>query len=147
MSGTTPPIRGPFFEAEVELPHRNTNLPAVKLPLRFRRTTTEWASWVARMASAVGFPIQSLTTTASLNYGSISANSSADLTVTLEGVKANDPQPVVCIGIPSGVDAGLVFHGFVSADDEVTVRASNVTTGAINPAAFTFRVEVRRYAA
>ena len=145
MGMHTAPIRAPFFEAEVEVPNRNPNLPGLKLAMRFVRTTREWALWAGNIARAVGFPIQSLTATASLNFPNVVANSTQDLTVTVEGVKAADPQPVVSLGLPAGLDAGLVFHGFVSADDTVTVRATNATTGDINPLAFTCRVEVRRY--
>ena len=53
---------------------------------------------------------------------------------------------VVVIGLPTGLTAGLVFQGWVSADDVVTVRATNASTGAINQGAALFRVEVRRYA-
>lgn len=146
MATNTPPIRAPFFEGEIELPQKNPNLPALRLALRFLRTTREWANWAANMARAVGSPIQTLAVTASLNFPAIAADGGTqDLTVTVTGVLAVDPAPVVSLGFPSGIDAGLVFHGFVSADDTVTVRATNPTTGAINPAAFTCRVEVRRY--
>lgn len=128
MAYKTPPLRAPFFDAEAS------------------RTTTEWASWVTGIARAVGFVNSTLTSTAALNFPLIAANGGTqDLTVTVTGVRASDPQPVVTIGLPAGLDAGVVFHGFVSADDTVTVRATNTTAGAINPASATFRVEVRRY--
>lgn len=146
MATSTPPVRAPFFEAEVELPRKNPDLAAVRLVMRFLRTTREWANWVAEISRAKGRLTETLTATASLDFPAVAANGgSQDLTVTVTGAKAADPQPVVSLGLPSGLNAGLVFHGFVSADDTVTVRATNATTGAINPAAFTCRVEVRRY--
>ena len=145
MAMNTPPIRAAFFEAEVELAQRNPNLPPLKLAVKFQRTTREWAQWVGNMARAVGFPIQSLTATASLDFPSINAGASADLTITVDGVKLVDPQPVVDLGLPAGLTAGLVFQAWVSADNTVTVRATNASTGAINQGAATFRVEVRRY--
>ena len=46
-----PPNRGPFFDAEVEVPQKNPNLPALKLALNFIRTTREWATWAGNMAN------------------------------------------------------------------------------------------------
>lgn len=146
MGAKTPPIRAAFFEAMLELPRGNSNLPPVSVALKFMRTTREWANWVADVARGLGSVGQTLSTTAALNFPSVAAGGAEDLTVVLEGVRANDSAPVVTIGVPSGVNAGLVFHGFVSADDEVTVRATNVTGAPINPVEHTFRVEVRRYA-
>lgn len=51
----TPPIRGPFFEGEVELPRSNPQLPPVSLKVKFRRTTNEWAEWVAAIERALSF--------------------------------------------------------------------------------------------
>jgi hypothetical protein len=146
MATNTPPIRAPFFDAEVELAQRNPNLPPLKLAVKFLRTTREWANWAANMARGQGPLVETLVATASLNFPNVGAGATQDLTVAVPGALAADVSPVVSIGLPAGVDAGLVFHGFVSADNQVTVRATNATTGGINPAAFTCRVEVRRYA-
>lgn len=136
MGYKTPPLRAAFFDAEVE----------GGALVNFLRTTTEWASWATSVARAIGFVNFTLTKTAALNFPLIAANGGTqDLTVTVTGVEAADPQAVVTLGLPTGLDAGLVFHGFVSANDTVTVRATNTTAGAINPASATFRVEVRRY--
>jgi hypothetical protein len=138
MSYKTPPLREAFFAFEAEIAGQNPNLPGAQALITFLRTSRPWAEWCARMAQAVGFPLESLTTTASLDFPLIAANGGAqDLTVTMAGVKFADVAPTLT--------AGLLFHGFVSADDTVTVRATNATAGAINPAAFTCRVEVRRY--
>lgn len=142
----TPPIRGQFFDLQVLLPQQNPNLPAIELVVNFLRTTREWASWVANIARAVGSPIESSSVTASLDFPNMAAGASADLTVTLSGVKAADPQAVVSIGLPTSWNSGLVFQGFVSNDDEVTVRCTNASTGGINPGALTLRIEARRYA-
>lgn len=141
----TPPIRAPFFEAEVELPGKNPSLPAAKLPVRFLRNAREWISWVKSIADAVGSPVASLTVVATLDFGNIAAGASADLTVTVAGVRATDPQPIVEIGT-GAFTAGLVFRGYVSANNTVTVRCTNASTGAIDPASASYRIEVRRYA-
>lgn len=140
----TPPVRGAFFEGKVRLPMQNPNLPELELDLEFVRTSREWVAWVTNMARAVGAPIQSLSVVANINFANMAAGASDDQTVTIVGVKANDPQAVVNIGVGS-FTAGLVFQGFVSADDTVTVRCTNASTGAINPVAADYRIEVRRY--
>jgi hypothetical protein len=146
MSSKSPPLREAFFDFEAEVAGQNPNLPGAQAQIKFLRTSRPWAEWCARIAQAIGFPLESLTKTASLNFPLIAANGGTqDLTVTVTGVKAADVSPVVNLGLPSALAAGLVFHGFVSADDTVTVRATNATAGGIDPAAFTCRVEVRRY--
>lgn len=140
-----PPTRGAFFDGEVEFPSKIPGAPALKLALKFIRTTREWATWAGNMAKGLGDPIQSISTTATLDFPNLVAGASADLAVSVQGVLANDLQAVVSIGLPAGLTAGLVFQGWVSADDVVTVRCTNASTGAINPASANFRVEVRRY--
>jgi len=79
----------------------------------------------------------------SLNFPSISANSYADLTVSATGAAFND----FCLVQRSGSAEpaqGIDFRAFVSAADTVTVRAYNITTGAIDPTAFTALVLVIR---
>jgi hypothetical protein len=140
MPYKTPPLRSVMFEqAESELGGK-------RMPVQLREMARAWSEWFTNMARAVGFPVQSLTTTASLNFPSVAANGGTqDLTVTLNGVKAADSQVVVDLGLPTGLNAGLLFHAWVSADDTVTVRCTNATAGAIDPAAATFRIEARRY--
>ncbi len=79
--------------------------------------------------------------TASLDFPSIAANTSADLTVTVASASLND---VVTIGAPNIV-AGIGITGFVSAAGTVTVRAENNSAGAINPVAQTYRVMVHHF--
>lgn len=54
-STSSPPVRAPFFEGEVELPRQNPNLPATTLVVRFLRTTREWANWALNVGSAIAF--------------------------------------------------------------------------------------------
>ena len=78
-----------------------------------------------------------------LNFPSIAAHSYADLTIASSGAAFND----FCLVQRSGSTEpaqGIDFRAFVSAADTVTVRAYNVTTGAINPTAFTALVLVIR---
>lgn len=51
----TPPVRGAFFEAEVEMPRQNQNLPATRIPIKFLRTSREWTNWATNIARTLGF--------------------------------------------------------------------------------------------
>lgn len=77
--------------------------------------------------------------TAALDFASINAAASADLTITVPGAAVND---AVVLGLPAAPAAGLMFMAFVSAANTVTVRATNITAGAIDAAPATFRVSV-----
>lgn len=76
---------------------------------------------------------------ASLNFGSISAVSQADLTIAVVGAAVGDE---VIMALPAAPAAGIVFNAFVSATDVVTIRASNITASAVDPAAATYGVIV-----
>lgn len=79
--------------------------------------------------------------TATLDFPSIAANASSDLTVTVADAALND---VVSVGAPNLV-AGIGITAFVSAANTVTVRAENNSIGAINPVAQTYRVMVTHF--
>ena len=76
---------------------------------------------------------------ASLNFGSISAVSQADLTIAVVGAAVGDE---VIMALPAAPAAGIVFNAFVSATDTVTIRASNITAAPVDPAAATYGVIV-----
>jgi hypothetical protein len=80
-----------------------------------------------------------LSGSASLNFGSISAVSQADLTITVTGAAVGDE---VIMALPAAPAAGIVFNAFVSATDTVTIRASNITAAPVDPAAATYGVIV-----
>lgn len=77
--------------------------------------------------------------TASLNFGSIATLEQADLTITVAGAAVGD---YVTLALPAAPTAGIVFNAFVSAANTVTVRATNITAGAVDPAAGTYGVLV-----
>lgn len=83
-----------------------------------------------------------LSTTAVLDFGSISAQSSAELTVTLTGAAIGD---IALLGPPDSAAADISFFAFVSATDTVTVRAVNATAGSVDPASGTYRVAVLQF--
>lgn len=90
------------------------------------------------------FPLSSrtITTTASLNYGTIGNNSTTSITVAVTGAVAND---VVMLGLPSTVCQGLSFLAHVSSADVVEVDAVNATNSSINQSQATFRIVVIGY--
>ena len=71
-----------------------------------------------------------------LDFASIAGNSYSDLTFAASGAAFND---FVSFAKSGGALAseGIMYSSFVSAADTVTVRAFNITTGAIDPTAFT----------
>jgi len=83
-----------------------------------------------------------LTVDATLDFPSVPAGTHADLTITLTGVKSLD---AVIVVPPSAGIGSMMFTGFVSAANTVTVRAFNPTGVAIDLASLTFRVKVDTY--
>jgi len=92
---------------------------------------------------AGGVPVATkLTSTATLDFGSVSAQSFADLTITVTGAATGD---AVALGTPTeAVTAGIVYSSWVSATNTVTVRAHNYTAGPLDPASGTFRATIIR---
>lgn len=68
-----------------------------------------------------------------VNVGNITAGTVATFTIPVNGAVADQQQTVV-VTPPSAIESDLVWCGYVSADDEVTVRLYNPTGGGINPA-------------
>lgn len=85
--------------------------------------------------------VKHLSGTASLDFGSIAANTTAALDITITGAAAGDSVTITPDGVP---EAGLVWSG-LAGTDKVTVRLGNVTTAAIDPAARTWRVDVWKH--
>jgi hypothetical protein len=86
--------------------------------------------------------VDTLTTTASLAFGNVSANSSTSITVAITGAAIND---LVLLGIPSAVSEGLTFFGHVVATDSVHVDAVNATNSSKAQSTQTFRITVIGY--
>jgi predicted RecA/RadA family phage recombinase len=79
----------------------------------------------------IELPTQVLTAIATLDFASIAAAASEDKTIAVTGAAVGDS---VALGLPAAPAAGIVFNGFVSAADTVTVRATNITASAVDPA-------------
>jgi hypothetical protein len=93
----------------------------------------------ASTASAARTNLGLLSASATLDFGSIAAQDSAELTITVTGAATGD---AVQLAPPPGIEADLTWCGYVSAADTVTVRAVNATAGAIDPASATWGVIV-----
>ena len=90
------------------------------------------------------FPLSSrtLTTTASLNFGSVGANSSTSITVAVTGCAIND---IVLLGLPTVTCEGLSFLGHVVTANQLHVDAINATNASKTPATATYRITVIGY--
>jgi hypothetical protein len=80
-----------------------------------------------------------LSASATLDFGSIAAAASADLTITVTGAATGN---TVILGLPAAPTAGIIFQGFVSAANTVTVRATNITGAPVDPASASYRAAV-----
>lgn len=76
---------------------------------------------------------------ATLDFGSINSNTTAELTITVTGATVGYP---VLLGAPAGLEADLMFCGYVSAANTVTVRIHNSSGSAIDPASATWYAAV-----
>lgn len=86
-----------------------------------------------RVAEAMAALRPAFTASAALTFGEIATTASATANITVAGAAVNDR---VVLGLPAaGVTAGIVLTAWVSAADTVTVRATNVTGGALTPTA------------
>lgn len=78
---------------------------------------------------------EALDFSASLDFGSIAAQSCSELTITVTGASANN---AVAASWPVSLETGLAGLMRVSASGSVAVRLCNITAAAIDPAAQTF---------
>lgn len=84
-------------------------------------------------------PATMLQASAALDFPSIAAAGQQELTIAVAGAAVGD---AVALAAPATLTAGLVATGRVTAADTVTVRLSNITAGAIDPASATWGVRV-----
>lgn len=84
-------------------------------------------------------PIEDISVTTTLDFGSVVAGAIADLTVAVTGAVVGD---VVALGVPSIPNKGT-FFAWVSATNTVTVRfANNDLTTAKDPSSGAFKVRI-----
>jgi hypothetical protein len=70
-------------------------------------------------------------TGATLDFGTVSANSTKDLTVTVSGILLANGSATVCPQASNLLPAGISYTAYVTANGTVTVRAANHTTSSI----------------
>jgi len=85
---------------------------------------------------------RTLTTTASISFGTIGGNDTVTANVTITGASIND---IVLIGLPSSVCPGLGFFGHVISADTIEIDAINGTNSSQTQSAQTFRISVIGY--
>lgn len=102
--------------------------------------TNIWASEYFAIASGTRIKKHE-SVTSTLNFGSIAAGATADLSITITGAATTD---TVIVTPPSTLEAGLVCCG-VPGSGQHYVRLANVTAGAIDPASATFTIDIWRH--
>jgi len=90
------------------------------------------------------FPLSSrtLTTTASLNFGTVGGLDQKVVTVPVTGALTND---IVLLGLPVGVTTGLIFMGHTDTTGVVAIDCANYTNNNKTQGALTFRITVIGY--
>lgn len=98
-----------------------------------------WSNWMTQVSLALRAWNQTFTTTATIDFGSIPAQSElASASIVIVGVRPGDAVQVYSTTNVTGV----AFTGNVTVNDTAVVYAKNFTAGAINPASQSFRIIV-----
>ena len=113
---------------------------ASALPVREEMATwpKPFGNWFTQIfLSSFGWT-RTYTATLTHDFGSIAAQSQAKQTVTVTGARSGDAVLVR----PTTAVNGIIMDGTVTADNTVTVRAVNYSSGAVDPASQVYRVIV-----
>lgn len=96
-----------------------------------------WAQWFTSIRRALIGWTKTYTGSVVINFGSIAAQASAvNTTLTHEDAQVGD----VFIVSASVATAGIIYEAYCAAAGVITIRASNFSAGAVDPASTTFRV-------
>ncbi|MCR4308159.1 MAG: hypothetical protein NUV80_06390 [Candidatus Berkelbacteria bacterium] len=98
--------------------------------------TQPWAAWFTSLWQAIFGWNKTYTGTLTHDFGSIATLSQATQTVTITGARSGD----AVIVRPTTAVNGIIIDGTVTADDTVTVRAVNYSSGSIDPASQIYRI-------
>lgn len=85
---------------------------------------------------------RTLTTTASIYFGTVGGNTTNSVSVVVTGCQVND---VVLLGLPASNPNGLAFTAHCTTTNGLEVDAVNATNGNITPATATYRITVIGY--
>lgn len=99
-------------------------------------------SYYIQMGTTNG-AFRTLSTTASLYFGSVNNNSTNSVSVTVTGAILGD---IVLVGFYSPPSGGLSFLGHATTTNGIEVDCINATNSTINPATATYRITVLNYA-
>ncbi len=134
--------RVPVFNADVEIV--SSSVTATELGYLSGVSSALQTQIAAKLGVQSGgvTSIKILTGTGALDFPSVAAGEIEVLTIAVTGAVAGD---TVNLGAPAAVEAGLMFSGFVSAADVVTVRVYNSTGAPIDPALATWRAMVSHF--
>lgn len=86
--------------------------------------------------------VKTLTTTASINFGSISGHGISTANISITGAGIND---IVLLGLPSAISDGLAFLGHVTSVNTVEIDCVNTSNGSRTQSEQTFRICVIGY--
>ena len=99
------------------------------------------ASFVASIVTSTNTAVpDTFVATPAVDPPSISANTVAQVAVTVSGVSAGD---VITGEPPTALEAGLIPIGYIASANTITILLANITAGAINGASrtWTFRID------
>ncbi len=97
-----------------------------------------WATWFTEVwQNGLGWR-KTYYETLTHDFGSINAQTEATQTVTVTGARSGD----VVVVRPTTAVNGIILDGTVTANDTVTVRAVNYSSGSIDPASQVYRIVV-----
>ena len=116
--------------------------PPIQAALPVIRNMASWPKTWGNFFSEVWYAIRgwkkTYYATLTHDFGSINAQTQATQTVTVTGARSGD----IVLVRPTTAVNGIVVDGTVTADNTVTVRAVNYSSGAVDPASQVYRVLV-----
>lgn len=104
----------------------------------------QWFELVFRAILNMGGLNKIVEASSTLDFPNVAAAGVQKLTMTVTGARVNAVNIPRVIVSATQID-GIIFDGYVSADDVVTVRACNYTAGGINPGSALYCVTVFMY--
>lgn len=113
-------------------------MPINNAPFRSEWGTPAWQTWFTQVMTALLGWKKTYTASKTHDFGSISTQSQATTTVTVAGARSGDAVVVR----PETAVNGIMLDGTVTANDTVTIRAVNYSSGSVDPDEQDYRVIV-----